>query len=262
MSCSRRRPWRAVAWTASAKNGVRARRSRWSSIRRRTRYYARRRMTRPPKVWAVVVGGGSGQRFGRPKQYETPRRRAGDRSVPPHRRSRSATAWSSSCPAADAEREVGVAGGATRSESVRAGLAAVPADADIVCVHDAARPLATAALYRRVIDAVDRRRRRRRAGRRRDRHDQGRRRRGRRGGHARPGDAGGRADPAGVPRRRAARRARRRRARAPTTPPWSRHRRARRRRAGRGGEPQDHRSRRPRLGRDAARLHAERGHLR
>ena len=46
------------------------------------------------------------------------------------------------------------AGGATRSDSVRAGLAAVPADAEVICVHDAARPLATADLYRRVIDAV------------------------------------------------------------------------------------------------------------
>jgi 2-C-methyl-D-erythritol 4-phosphate cytidylyltransferase len=57
-------------------------------------------------------------------------------------------------PAQDAERERGVGGGPTRSASVRAGLAAVPADADIVCVHDAARPLAGADLYGRVIDAV------------------------------------------------------------------------------------------------------------
>ena len=45
-------------------------------------------------------------------------------------------------------------GGATRSESVRAGLAAVPPDAEVVVVHDAARPLATAALFDAVIDAV------------------------------------------------------------------------------------------------------------
>jgi 2-C-methyl-D-erythritol 4-phosphate cytidylyltransferase len=37
---------------------------------------------------------------------------------------------------------------------VRNGLAAVPADAAIVCVHDAARPLATPELYARVIAAV------------------------------------------------------------------------------------------------------------
>ncbi len=57
-------------------------------------------------------------------------------------------------PAADVEREGGVAGGQTRSASVRAGLAAVPASADVICVHDAARPLASPAIYRRVIDAV------------------------------------------------------------------------------------------------------------
>jgi 2-C-methyl-D-erythritol 4-phosphate cytidylyltransferase len=57
-------------------------------------------------------------------------------------------------PADDADREGAVAGGVTRSDSVRAGLRAVPADASIICVHDAARPLATADLYRRVIDAI------------------------------------------------------------------------------------------------------------
>lgn len=47
-----------------------------------------------------------------------------------------------------------VAGGATRSESVRAGLAAVPDDAAVIVVHDAARPLAEPALFASVVDAV------------------------------------------------------------------------------------------------------------
>jgi 2-C-methyl-D-erythritol 4-phosphate cytidylyltransferase len=47
-----------------------------------------------------------------------------------------------------------VAGGETRSDSVRAGLAAVPPDVTIVVVHDAARPLATRASFALVIDAV------------------------------------------------------------------------------------------------------------
>jgi 2-C-methyl-D-erythritol 4-phosphate cytidylyltransferase len=104
-------------------------------------------------VWAVVVGGGSGQRFGAAKQYE----RLGDERVI----DRSRRVAESVCdgvivvvPATDVERERGVAGGETRSASVRAGLAAVPEDADIVCVHDAARPMAGPQLYRRVIDAV------------------------------------------------------------------------------------------------------------
>jgi 2-C-methyl-D-erythritol 4-phosphate cytidylyltransferase len=104
-------------------------------------------------VWTIVVAAGSGARFGGPKQFSM----LGDRRV---------LDWSvetaGSCstgvvvvlPAADAEREGGVAGGETRSESVRCGLAAVPADATIICVHDAARPFASAHLYREVIMQV------------------------------------------------------------------------------------------------------------
>ncbi|MDP7550315.1 MAG: 2-C-methyl-D-erythritol 4-phosphate cytidylyltransferase [Acidimicrobiales bacterium] len=47
-----------------------------------------------------------------------------------------------------------VSGGATRSASVRAGLAAVPGAVEVVLVHDGARPLATEAVYGRVIAAV------------------------------------------------------------------------------------------------------------
>ncbi len=48
-----------------------------------------------------------------------------------------------------------VAGGASRVESTRLGLAGLAgADDDVVVVHDAARPLATAASFRRVVAAV------------------------------------------------------------------------------------------------------------
>ena len=47
-----------------------------------------------------------------------------------------------------------VPGGATRSASVRAGLVALPEDVEIVVVHDAARPLAEAAMFDRVVAAV------------------------------------------------------------------------------------------------------------
>lgn len=47
-----------------------------------------------------------------------------------------------------------VAGGATRQASVAAGLAALPDEADIVLVHDAARPFAPADLVERVVAAV------------------------------------------------------------------------------------------------------------
>lgn len=105
-------------------------------------------------VWTVVVAGGSGARFGRPKQYEL----LGDERVV-DRSCRIAAGVSDGVvlvvPPGDEGREGGVAGGATRSDSVRAGLAAVPPEATVICVHDAARPLATVELYRRVVAAVE-----------------------------------------------------------------------------------------------------------
>lgn len=47
-----------------------------------------------------------------------------------------------------------IAGGATRQASVHAALALVPDDAEIVVVHDAARPFASPALFDAVIAAV------------------------------------------------------------------------------------------------------------
>lgn len=105
------------------------------------------------KVWTVVVGGGSGQRYGRRKQYE---QLGAERIIDRSRRIAEAVCDGVVIvvPADDADRESGVAGGETRSASVRAGLREVPDDAAIICVHDAARPLATEQLYRSVIDAV------------------------------------------------------------------------------------------------------------
>ena len=47
-----------------------------------------------------------------------------------------------------------VAGGATRQESVRAGMAALAPDVDVVLVHDVARPFVPSELISRVIAAV------------------------------------------------------------------------------------------------------------
>lgn len=107
----------------------------------------------PEEVWTIVVAAGSGSRFGKPKQFELlAGRRVVDRAV------QVAKAVSDGVvvvvPPAVAAAEGAVAGGATRSESVRRGLGAVPGSATIVCVHDAARPLATEQLFRAVIDAV------------------------------------------------------------------------------------------------------------
>jgi 2-C-methyl-D-erythritol 4-phosphate cytidylyltransferase len=104
-------------------------------------------------VWTIVVAAGNGARFGGQKQFMV----LGDRRVIDWSRD---TAHSVSdgvvlvVPAESAEVEGGVAGGATRSESVRRGLAAVPSDATIICVHDAARPFASEHLYKEVITAV------------------------------------------------------------------------------------------------------------
>ncbi|HWC12756.1 MAG TPA: 2-C-methyl-D-erythritol 4-phosphate cytidylyltransferase [Acidimicrobiales bacterium] len=109
-------------------------------------------------VWAVVVAAGSGTRFGGFKQYELLGHRtvvdwavAASRSVaagvvlavPPNRP-----------PRGEEEVDAVVVGGATRSSSVRAGLAALPPEADVVVIHDAARPLATPALFEAVVAAV------------------------------------------------------------------------------------------------------------
>ena len=110
-------------------------------------------MTDGAAVWTVVVGAGRGTRFGGLKQYEEiGGSRIIDRSVSAARAAGSQVILV--VPVEDAEREGGVAGGESRAESVRAGLAAVPDDAEIICVHDAARPFASVALFERVIAAV------------------------------------------------------------------------------------------------------------
>lgn len=108
-------------------------------------------------VVGIVVAAGKGNRFGAPKQLvELGGRRLVDRAVESAGRACDAVvvvvpdgaAWDGPTVIA------AVTGGATRSASVRAGLALVPSDAEIVVVHDAARPLATVELWRAVIGAV------------------------------------------------------------------------------------------------------------
>jgi 2-C-methyl-D-erythritol 4-phosphate cytidylyltransferase len=106
-------------------------------------------------VWTIVVAGGTGSRFGRAKQFEF----VGPRRVIDHAADAARQASDGVVlvvPPADVASEGGVAGGTTRSESVRAGLAAVPVEATIICVHDAARPFASAHLFAAVIEAVGR----------------------------------------------------------------------------------------------------------
>ena len=109
-------------------------------------------------VWAIVVAAGTGSRFGGPKQFaDLEGRRVVDWALVASRSVADGVVLvvppaylKDEAPAAD----VVVAGGATRSESVRAGLGAVPAGADVVVIHDAARPFAAPALFEAVVARV------------------------------------------------------------------------------------------------------------
>jgi 2-C-methyl-D-erythritol 4-phosphate cytidylyltransferase len=107
-------------------------------------------------VWTIVVAGGTGQRFGQAKQFAL---LAG----------RPVVAWSVEAarpfsagivlvlPPGETDdhgADIVVEGGPTRSDSVRHGLAQVPAEVDLIVVHDAARPLASPEVFAAVIDAV------------------------------------------------------------------------------------------------------------
>jgi 2-C-methyl-D-erythritol 4-phosphate cytidylyltransferase len=111
-------------------------------------------LRRPGEViWTIVVAAGAGSRFGGPKQFEAlGDRRVMDWSIAVARESSDGVVVV--LPPDVAEEEGGVAGGASRSESVRRGLAAVARNATIICVHDAARPFANEDDFRRVIEAV------------------------------------------------------------------------------------------------------------
>ena len=115
------------------------------------------------KVWAVVVAAGGGQRFGGPKQFaDVGGRCLVDRSVEAARSVATGVVLVLPAPspsmATDAAGDHGadavVTGASSRAGSVRAGLAVVPAEAEVIVVHDGVRPLASPALFRSVVDAV------------------------------------------------------------------------------------------------------------
>jgi len=105
------------------------------------------------------VAGGAGARFGKPKQYESlGDRRVIDWSLDVARRVSDVVVLV--VPEARTEdheplADVVVAGGDSRSDSVRAGLSAVPGDATYVLVHDAARPVPVVDVWQRVVAALE-----------------------------------------------------------------------------------------------------------
>ena len=109
--------------------------------------------------WAVVLAAGSGTRFGGQKQF------ADLAGLPmlDHAVRSAGTACDGVVVVLPADCQDcwtapagvrSVAGGATRAQSVRAGLAAVPETAIVIVVTDAAHPLASPRLYRRVVETV------------------------------------------------------------------------------------------------------------
>ena len=124
------------------------------------------------EILGIVVGAGSGERFGRLKQLDL----LCGKPVLHH----SLAAAAQTCDAVAAvvpdalkeqivlesegfgsERIFVTAGGSTRAESVRCGIralrrqASVWTEGSIAVVHDAARPLASQELFRRVVAAVE-----------------------------------------------------------------------------------------------------------
>lgn len=111
------------------------------------------------EVWSIVVAAGSGRRFGGPKQLvELAGVRVVDRSIAAMARVSAGVALVVAADhlqeLSDTAADVTVTGGATRSDSVRAGLDALPATATHVLVHDAARPLVPDETSDRVVGAL------------------------------------------------------------------------------------------------------------
>ncbi len=123
-------------------------------------------MTAPPRAAVVLPAGGTGQRMGAGgvrKQYVE---LAGTpillRSLNVFLEHPAFELVVVALPADDAanppaflpEQVTVVAGGETRGESVLHGLAVIPDRVDVVLIHDAARPLVTASVVARVLEAA------------------------------------------------------------------------------------------------------------
>lgn len=121
------------------------------------------------KLYNIIVAAGSGSRFGQdlPKQYCDLR----GRPVLMHtiERMRKAMShadfvlvinevcqnlWDDLCDRYDFVSPTIVYGGTTRWQSVKNAINAIPGDADVVMVHDGARPLVNATMIERIVQAL------------------------------------------------------------------------------------------------------------
>ena len=121
-------------------------------------------------IWAVLVAAGRGERLGgdRPKAFvrlgrlpllAEPLRRLDECEALDGVVVVAPEGWKE--PAILLAEEIGaskvtacVTGGETRTDSVRAGVAEVPADAEVIVVHDAARPLLPPDVVPRLLEAL------------------------------------------------------------------------------------------------------------
>lgn len=100
-------------------------------------------------TYGIVVAAGSGERFGRPKA-------AVELAGLPLWRHAADALRAGGCVDVVVVGDVpgGVPGGIRRRDSVAAGVEALPDDAEFALVHDAARPLASPGLVKRVVAAL------------------------------------------------------------------------------------------------------------
>lgn len=117
-------------------------------------------------TWAIIVGGGRGQRFGSsiPKQFltlgESPLLQYSIELFTSHPHVSGTVVvlpeeyvetWRQRL---QAQNIIVTAGGDTRQDSVKQGLAKVPEEASFISIHDAARPFATVDLLNRLLAAA------------------------------------------------------------------------------------------------------------
>lgn len=122
------------------------------------------------KVCYIVVAGGSGSRFGGelPKQFcelrgvpvvmhaiEALRRATPGAAIVMSLNPDYEKIWRELCEKHHFESPTTVGGGSTRWESVRNALAVAPSDADIIAVHDGARPVVETWVARGAVAAVE-----------------------------------------------------------------------------------------------------------